>query len=183
MTLLPSLLCACSTFRTHNSQFCQVNWLSVCFANVALNTRDLQPARCCSSHVKYRCDFDTRVPGDRRTSLHADTLVLRTDSSSRVTEPPPACLLLVRWVPQPNSQHFAKGQFRLLSVCHLRSRLVSSRSTILPSLPRSAQFSEAFTTVCLPHSLCFGAVKCSSKISLEPIPSPGIHRDLFVYSV
>ena len=45
-------------FRTHDSQFRLVNWLSVCSDQVAFDTRDPQPARCCSSHAKYRCDLN-----------------------------------------------------------------------------------------------------------------------------
>jgi hypothetical protein len=104
VTLLPSLLCACSTFRTHDCQFCQVNWLSVCFDKVALDTRDPQPARCCSSHANYHRDLNTRVP---RSPPY---LIARRHPRSshrrliQLTVPLPACLLLVRRERQSNSR-------------------------------------------------------------------------------
>lgn len=139
-------------FRTHDSQFRLVNWLSVCFDQVARDPRDPQPIRCCSSHAQYRCDLSV---------LCLEPAVLRCiDTFVRFTRQliptvlPPACLLLVRCERQPNSQPSLRP--KVSSACYLPATCARGLSSVAVAV----------------HPACYPLKTPVDHLLLFAVPSP-----------
>lgn len=135
------------------------------------------PARDCFSHARYRCDFDARVPGARRTSLHVDTFVLRTDSSySSRYRRPRVCRLFAVSVTQTVNPVFAPRSVPLATCLLLAPEacLESQHSHTQPAVLLRAQWS----THChaLSRRLRCSVVERPPKNSLNFVLSPDILR-------